>query len=72
MVPVHFDFRVNRECERIAFHAYTQTPSILIRSLDLIHVASASVAKAEAIVTADGRMRKLAAALGFKVFPELQ
>jgi predicted nucleic acid-binding protein len=70
IVAVPWDSRVIRECEQIARQAHAFTPRILVRSLDLIHVASASVAKAEAIVTADGRMRKLAAVLGFNVLPE--
>ena len=66
------DVRIIEESKRIAAVAYGQVTPILIRSLDLIHVASASVVRADMIVSADKRMRAVASVLNMKVLPEAQ
>jgi hypothetical protein len=60
---------VIQEAERIAEIGYSQAKPILIRSLDLIHVASASVVGATVLITTDARMRELATLLGMDVQP---
>jgi predicted nucleic acid-binding protein len=66
---IPYDQDVIQEAERIADLAYSQSKPILIRSLDLIHLATASVAGATVLVTADLRQRELAILLGMKVQP---
>jgi predicted nucleic acid-binding protein len=67
LIPYNQD--VIQEAERIAETAYGQAKPILIRSLDLIHVASASVVGATVLLTTDARMRELATLLGMDVQP---
>jgi predicted nucleic acid-binding protein len=59
--------QVFEESKRIADLAYGRPEPILIRSLDLIQIASASVAGAREIVTADHRMRALASVMNINV-----
>ena len=56
-----FEDLLHGPARRIAGLAHHQTKPILIRSLDLIHVASASVAGATGLLTTDARLRELAA-----------
>jgi hypothetical protein len=72
MILVPCEGRVIEEARRIADIAYGLPEPILIRSLDLLHMASASLAKASAMISADHRVRILASALGMKVLPEAQ
>jgi predicted nucleic acid-binding protein len=44
--------------------------AILIRSLDMIHVASAIAAKAKTIAATDSRLRQLASCASLKVLPD--
>jgi len=67
LIPYNPD--VIEEADRIAELAYGQNKPILIRSLDLIHLASASVAGATVLLTADARLRELAILVGMKVQP---
>jgi predicted nucleic acid-binding protein len=68
LIPYNQD--VTLEVERLARLAYGQPRPILIRSLDLIHVASAKVGGADAIVTTDKRLAALARLLQIPVIPE--
>jgi predicted nucleic acid-binding protein len=43
---------------------------VMIRALDLIHLASAVAARSRSIVTTDARLRELAALAGLEVLPE--
>jgi uncharacterized protein len=45
-------------------------PQALIRSLDMIHVASAIVAKAKSVVATDLRLRQVASCASLKLLPE--
>ena len=72
IILVPFGQEVVKESRRIADLAYGLAKPILIRSLDLIHIASASVVHASTMVTADNRLRELASALNMKVLPEAQ
>ena len=67
VVLVPCNTRVFEESKRIADLAYSRPEPILIRSLDLIQIASASVARASAFVTADHRMRALASVMNMNV-----
>ncbi len=58
---------VRREVERLGVFAYSLPKPILIRSLDLIHVATASVIGADTLVTADSRLSDLAVRLRMRV-----
>lgn len=44
-------------------------PALLLRSLDLVHVATALTAKSRLIVATDGRLRDAAKAIGLQVAP---
>jgi predicted nucleic acid-binding protein len=63
---------VLEEAERLAAVAYGLPAPILIRSLDLIHIASARVAQADALIATDRRLRDLALALNVRVLPKGQ
>ena len=67
---IPYNRHVVREVERLGRLAYGQPRPILIRSLDLIHVASAKVGGADAIVTTDKRLATLARVLQIPVIPE--
>lgn len=49
--------------------AYQQVPPLMIRSLDVIHLASALVSHMKTLVTTDPRLRELAGLTGLKVIP---
>lgn len=68
-VLVPNDGRVIQEAEKLAKRAYAEPKPILIRSLDLIHLASSSVAQASTLVTTDKRLRDLAVLHGMQVAP---
>lgn len=57
------------EAERIMSLNSRQERSIMIRSLDLIHLASAIAGRAEALVTTDTRLRRLASLARLPVLP---
>jgi len=60
---------VMEEAGRLVKLAFQQRPPIMIRSLDLIHLASASVAKATALVASDKRLRSLGSLLELPLLP---
>ena len=67
---VPHDVAVAREAERLAAVVFgdRQKP-VFIRSLDLIHAASASVVHAEVFVATDKRLREVVALLGVSLAP---
>lgn len=58
------------ECERLVKLSYDRSRPVLIRALDVIHLASAVVSKADALVATDKRLRELAGVTGMPVLPE--
>ena len=61
---------VETEFARALNVCFTQSPPVLIRTLDAIHLASARVANETEIVATDRRLREAAALLGFALFPK--
>jgi predicted nucleic acid-binding protein len=70
LVLVPYGADVAAETERLAKTAFAQCPPVVIRSLDVIHLASASIMKATAVVATDNQLRDLAQVLGIPVLPE--
>jgi predicted nucleic acid-binding protein len=66
---VELDAHVEQEYERVLNLCYQQTPPILLRTLDAIHLASARAAGDTELVATDKRMRDAAKLLGFTLFP---
>jgi predicted nucleic acid-binding protein len=60
---------VAAEAERVAKAAFGERRAIMIRSLDLIHVATAVVLGATALVATDKRLRALASVLRLPLLP---
>ena len=60
---------VRAEFERVVERCCAQTPPIFIRTLDALHIASASVSGETEIVATDRRLREAALLLGFQLFP---
>jgi predicted nucleic acid-binding protein len=60
---------VEAESERVVRLAFVGPHPVLLRSLDVIHVASALVGRVHEIVTTDVRLREVAALVGLKVAP---
>lgn len=58
MLPYGSD--VIAEAENLIRIAFEQHPPVMVRSLDLIHVASAVASKATSLVATDERLRALA------------
>lgn len=57
------------EYARVLTFCYGQTPPVLLRTLDAIHLASARLAAQSEIVATDARLRAAARALGLSLFP---
>ena len=66
---VELDAAVELEYGQVLNLCYQQTPPLLLRTLDAIHVASARLSGETEIVATDKRMRDAAKLLGFSVFP---
>ena len=64
-----FGADVAQEAERLAYLAFEHPPRVMIRSLDLVHVASASLAGATTLVAADQRLRALGSRLRMRLAP---
>lgn len=58
-----------QEMEKLARLAFEMRSPILIRSLDLIHLASAALSRATALVATVQRVRNLGALLGMELLP---
>lgn len=69
VVTVPLNDAVIVEARQIIRHTYSLSKPMMIRSLDVIHVASALVSKASTIVATDTRLREVAALMGLQVIP---
>jgi predicted nucleic acid-binding protein len=67
LVPITTE--VLKNVEQIVELTYTKAKPVMIRSLDVIHVASALVSQAPALVATDIRLREVAALVGLQVTP---
>jgi predicted nucleic acid-binding protein len=56
--------------ESIVRQAYQQQPPLMLRSLDVIHISSALLAKATTMVTTDKCLRDIAIISGIKLLPK--
>ena len=70
IVVVPYGTGVIEEAERLVRLAFGQPQPVMIRALDLIHLASAIVSKADVLVTTDDPLRHLAAMAGVPVLPK--
>lgn len=68
---VPFGDDVILESARIVRLGYGGKRPVMVRALDLIHLASAAVSRSKRIVTTDRRMRELAERAGFEALPEM-
>jgi len=66
---ISYGREVEEQAEKLLGLTFAQPRTILIRSLDLIHVSSALVSRAECMVATDGRLRALAVRAGLRVLP---
>jgi predicted nucleic acid-binding protein len=57
------------EAEKLVRIAFEQHPPVMVRSLDLIHVASAVVGKATSLVATDERLRAFASLVRLTLVP---
>jgi uncharacterized protein len=60
---------VKKEFDQVMAACYRRTPSLPLRTLDALHVASARVAGQTELVATDKRLREAAKSLGFTLFP---
>jgi predicted nucleic acid-binding protein len=60
---------VEREYGQVLKLCYEQTPPLLLRTLDALHLASVRVAGETELVATDKRMRDAAKLLGLSLFP---
>ena len=60
---------VEREYGQVLTLCYQQNPTIPLRTLDALHLASVRVAGETELVATDKRMRDAAKALGLSLFP---
>jgi predicted nucleic acid-binding protein len=61
---------VTAAAQRLIHYAYDQPQPTQIRSLDVVHVASALVTNAKAMMATDAQVREVAGLMGLKVLPE--
>jgi len=69
MVLIPYGADVAREAKRFGKLAFYNPEPVMIRSLDLIDVASASIINATTLAATDKRLRDLAALLTISLFP---
>ena len=69
IVTVPYGSDILAEAEKLVQLAFHRPRPVLIRSLDVIHVSSAAVSKAEAMVATDRRLREVASLVRMKVLP---
>lgn len=67
-VLIPYGLNIAVEAEKLMKLALERQP-VMIRSLDLIHLASASLSKAKSFVATDKRLREFATLLGFQLWP---
>lgn len=61
--------RVADEFEAFTEKCFSQDPPLLVRTFDMLHLASAQVAGVSEFVTTDKRLREGASLMGFILFP---
>jgi hypothetical protein len=66
---IAMDPAIVEKFEVIIDRCHHQSPPVLLRTLDAIHLASASVAAESEVVATDKRLREAALSLGFSVYP---
>ena len=66
---VDFDDAVSEEFEKLTEECFSQAPPLLVRTLDMLHLATARIATAGEFVTTDKRLREAATVMGFTLFP---
>ena len=67
---IPFGDDVVREAAKLVRLPSAGSRRVMIRALDLIHLASAVAVRSRSIVTTDARLRELAALAGMEVLPE--
>jgi predicted nucleic acid-binding protein len=67
ITPVNEDIIL--QAEKVIEKSYTAPKPLMIRSLDVVHVASALASKASVLVAIDSRLRDVALMMGLKVLP---
>jgi len=66
---VPFDEMVESHYRNLVLRLHRLKPPVVARTLDCIHVATAELINAEAVVVTDAGFRKAADVLGLKIFP---
>jgi len=66
---IDIDSRIEAEFNAIMATCYRNTPPLLIRTFDAIHLASARISGESEVVATDSRLREGAKLLGLTVFP---
>ena len=69
IVTIPYGRDVIAEAQKVVALAYGRPKPFLIRSLDVIHIASAVVSKARALIATDTRLREAAALVGLDLIP---
>lgn len=69
IVLVPYGRDIAAEAERVIATALRRRRPVFIRSLDVIHLCSALVTKADALVATDARLREMARAMGLRLLP---
>lgn len=70
MMLIPYSKEVTLHAEAIVEQAYQTTKPIMIRALDVIHVASALANKSTVLITTDERLKEVAHLMGLKVLPQ--
>ena len=60
---------VETRFQQLLLRLHRLTPPLVVRALDGVHIATADLQGADALVVTDRNMRKCAAAIGLKVYP---
>jgi predicted nucleic acid-binding protein len=69
IVQIPYGADVAAEAERLAALLFEQRPPLLIRSLDLIHAASALASRAVILIATDKKLRGVGPLLGVRLLP---
>jgi len=69
IVTVPFSHDVQAEADKLVPRAFAQKNPILIRTLDVIHVATALHAGTREFISTDARMREVASLVGLSLVP---
>lgn len=69
IVLIPYSADVVNEAARLIALAYGRPRPVMIRAIDLVHAASAVIARAKTLVTTDARLREVARLAGLKLIP---